>query len=107
VAGDGAKTSFWGYAGDVDLTLAAASLTGSGYLPYIALGNRVSEISPAGNASPSASAFPTYSMSLILGVKIANGLVIETRYPLFSTNNDGPNPIPAYFETQIGWWSGF
>lgn len=103
---NGNKTSFWGYAGDVDLTMSAAQAEQGGPVPYIALGNRVTYVSPFSNASP-ATSVTGYSMNLILGVKMAGGLVLETRYPLFSTNNGGLNPMPAYFETQIGWWKGF
>ncbi len=100
-----AKTSFSGYSGDIDITMAAAQATDRGPLPYIALGNRVTYVAPSSNAaSPHPSTW--YSMNIILGVKIPGGLVIETRYPLYSTSV-GINPLPAYFETQIGYWRGF
>ncbi len=100
-----AKTSFSGYSGDIDITMAAARATGEGPLPYIALGNRVTYVAPSSDAAPSTPS-TWYSMNIILGVKIPGGLVIETRYPLY-TSSVGINPLPAYFETQVGYWRGF
>lgn len=94
-------SSFSGYGGNVDLTLAAARTGAGGPLPFIALGNRLDYLTHSDAARP---IFSTFSLSLIIGVRLPTGLAVETRYPLVRT---GDPDFPASFETTIGYWKGF
>jgi hypothetical protein len=92
-------TRFDGVSGDFDVLLSAARSQLSGLLPFIGLGGRVTHMTPR---DPAAKPAATYSLSLLLGARIAGGLAIETRYPLLGPAADPP----AHFETTLGfWWS--
>ncbi len=91
-------TSFDGLSGSLDLTLSAAK-PANGLVPYLGLGGRATHLTPR---DLSRSPFATYSFGLLAGVRVAGGLTVETRYPLFVP----PADPPAYFETTVGlWWS--
>ncbi|MBI6546332.1 MAG: hypothetical protein HY692_06025 [Cyanobacteria bacterium NC_groundwater_1444_Ag_S-0.65um_54_12] len=98
---------FGGYAANLDLTLAAAKTNNDGPLPFIALGNRLMQIIPASDprnpTAPLKAPYSAFSVSLIIGVRLPNGLALETRYPFYRGDND----TPAFFETALGYWRNF
>ncbi|MBM3270157.1 MAG: hypothetical protein FJZ01_21185 [Candidatus Sericytochromatia bacterium] len=98
-AGQADPSSFDGVSADLDFTVSTHKLVASGFLPFIGLGGRASHMTPV---DPKVRNFAAYSLSLLLGVRIAGGFALETRYPLGDVS---PHP-PAAFETTAGlWWS--
>jgi hypothetical protein len=98
-AGQADPSSFDGVSADLDVMVSAPKLVSSGFLPFIGLGGRVTHMTPM---NPRVAPYAAYSVSVLLGVRVAGGFALETRYPLGDFNT---NP-PAAFETSAGiWWS--
>jgi hypothetical protein len=94
-------TSFDGASADLDVTLSGTRQQVSGVLPFVGLGGRVTHLTPRDRAQP---AYATYSLSFLLGVRVAGGLTVEARYPLPGLK--GKDDPPAEFETTLGlWWA--
>ncbi len=92
-------SSFDGASANLDFLVSAPKTVSSGFLPFIGLGGRATHMTPA---NPKVAPFAAYSLSLLLGVRIAGGFSLETRYPFGDLS---ANP-PAAFETTAGlWWS--